>query len=124
MSFNTRHKSFAASAAIGQYLIAQYTANRGEVAPATAATQKLAGAVDIGAGAAGQMVDVSIGGESKVKLGGVVAAGDPVTANAAGKGVVAAFAAGQTKYVIGYAMEPGVADDIIAYRVAPGVIAG
>lgn len=124
MSFNTQHKSFAASAAIAQYLIAQYTATRGQVAPATASSQKLAGAVDIGADAAGEMVDVAIGGEAKVKLGGVVAAGDPITSDAASKGVVAVFAAGQTRYIIGFAMEPGVANDVIAYRVAPSIMAG
>jgi hypothetical protein len=124
MSFNTQHLSFSITAALGPNRIAAYTANRGEVAPATAATQKLAGAVDLGADAAGQMVDVEIGGIGKVRLGGVVAAGDPITSDANSKGVAASFAAGQTRYVIGFAIEPGVADDIIRYRVAPSVIAG
>lgn len=124
MSANAQHKSFSITAALAGYLLVAFTANRGEVAPATAATQKIAGPIDLGADAVGAMVDVPMSGIAKVRLGGNVAAGDKLTADANSKAVAAAFAAGQTRYVFGEALEPGVADDIIWYRVAPSVIAG
>ncbi len=124
MSANAQHKSFSITAALAGNLLVAFTANRGEVAPATAATQKVAGPIDLGADAAGAMVDVPMWGMSKVRLGGAVAAGDKLTSDANSKAVVATFTAAQTKYVFGEALEPGVADDIIWYRVAPSVIAG
>lgn len=124
MSANAQHKSFFITGALGAGLLVAFTANRGEVAAATAATQKIAGPIDLASKAAGDMVDVPMLGVSKVKIGGNVAAGDKLTSDANSKAVVAAFAAGQTRYVFGEALEPGVADDIIWYRVAPSVIAG
>lgn len=124
MSANAKHKSFSITAALAQHLLVAFTANRGEVAPATAATQKIAGALDMGADGAGAMVDVPMEGLAKARLGGNVAAGDKLTSDANSKAVVATFAAGQTRHVFGEALEPGVADDIIWYRVAPSVIAG
>jgi len=124
MSANAKHKSFSITAALAQHLLVAFTVNRGEVAPATAATQKIAGALDMGADAAGDMVDVPMEGIAKVRLGGVVAAGDKLTSDGNSKAVVATFTAAQTKHVFGEALEPGVANDIIWYRVAPSVIAG
>lgn len=124
MSANAAHKSFSISAALGQFLLVQFTGTRDQVAPATAATQRIAGAIDMGADAANDMVDVPIWGVGKVRLGGTVAAGDPLTADAQSRAVVAAFAASQTRNVFGRALEPGVSGDIILYQVAPSVIAG
>jgi hypothetical protein len=115
-------RSYEASVAIGAYLIVKFTdtANSSKIGPATAATDPLVAATgQIGADV-GDMCDVDRLGIGKVRLGGAVAAGDPITANAASKGVKATVL-GQR--IIGYAEEPGVADDIIDYFIAPGVMA-
>jgi hypothetical protein len=122
MSANFVSRSFKAAGAIGDRLITKYTANRGEVAQASAATDRLAGAVEIGAEAAGDIVDVAREGMGKVTVGGVVAAGDHLTGDANGKAVKAVGVAGQSIFVIGQAEEPGVANDIIHYTIAPSVI--
>jgi hypothetical protein len=122
MSANFVSRSFKAAGAIGDRLIVKYTANRGEVAQASAATDKLAGVVELGADAGGDIVDVAREGMGKVTAGGVVAAGDLLTSDGAGKAVTAAGVAGETVFVIGQAEEPGVANDIIHYTIAPSVI--
>lgn len=117
MSANSIFRSYVAAAPIGARLIVKYTNNRNEVAQAAAATDRLAGVTELGAEAAGGMVDVAREGMSKVTLGGIVSAGDFLTSDAGGKAVAAA--AGQ--WVIGQAEEPGVANDVIHYTIAPGV---
>lgn len=121
---NAVHKSFVATAAISAKHLVKFTANAGEVAPATAATDKLAGVADLGATVSGEMVDVAIGGMDEVVAGGNIAAGDKLTSDANGKAVVATFAAGVTTHVVGVALAPGVDGDLISYLVAPSVIAG
>lgn len=116
--------SYEAAAAIGACLIVAFVdaANSSKVGPAASATAPLAGTTGrVGASAAGQMVDVEKLGVAQVTLGGAIAAGDPLTANAAAKAVKATVA-GQR--IIGFAEEPGVADDIVNYLVAPGVLGG
>jgi hypothetical protein len=113
-----------ASAPIGGYLIAAFTdaANSSKVGPATAATQPLVGTTNsLGVKTAGDVVDIERSALPKVRLGGPVAAGDPLTANAASKAIEATVT-GQR--IIGFAEEPGVADDVIDYFAAPGIYAG
>jgi hypothetical protein len=124
MSANAEFKSFKAAADIAPNSIVKFTANAGEVAPATAATDKIAGVTDSVAVSAGQMVDVAIEGILPVKAGGNIAAGDPLTANANSKAVAATFTAATMKFVIGRALAPAVADDLVLFQVAPSVIAG
>jgi hypothetical protein len=115
--------SYEASAAIGAYLIVAFSdaANSSKVAGATSATAPLVGTTgQVGASAAGQMVDVERTNVPRVTLGGTVAAGDPLTSNNASKAIKATVA-GQR--VIGFAEQPGVANDIINYAAAPGVLA-
>lgn len=121
---NATHKSFVVSAAVTAKRIVAFTANAGEVAPATAATDKLAGVADLGATAAGQIVDVPITGESEVTAGGNIAAGDKLTTDGFGRAVAATFGVGVAKHVIGVALAPGVAGDLVPYLVALSVIAG
>lgn len=121
---NATHMSFTASAAITAKRLVKFTGNAGEVAPATAATDKIAGAADLGATAAGQMVDVAISGQSEAIAGGNIAAGDKLTSDANGKAVAATLSAAATKHVFGVALAPGVDGDIIPYLVAHSVIAG
>lgn len=115
-------RSYELSAALGAYLIAKFTdtANSSKIGPATAATDPLVGTTGQIGGDVGDMCDIDRAGIGKVRLGGTVAAGDPITANAASKGVKA-VTLGQR--IIGFAEEPGVADDLIDYLIAPGVLA-
>ncbi|MCC3246146.1 DUF2190 family protein [Methylocystis sp. WRRC1] len=124
MSASPCFKSFSITAAAAAKTIVKYTSNRGEVAPATAATDKIAGVIDMGATGAGQMVDVAIDDVHEVTLGGTVAAGDPLTSDANSKAVAATFTSGQMKHVIGFALVSGVAGDVIPFQVSKGVIAG
>jgi hypothetical protein len=116
--------SARATGAIPAKTIVKFTGNPDEVAPATAATDPLAGVVDLGATLAGQMVDVAYGDVCEVVAGGAIAAGDPLTANAAGRAVAAVKVAGQTVRVIGFAKAAAVDGDIVDFIVAPSLIVG
>lgn len=94
-------------------------ATSSSVAPATGGTASLVGVADAMGAVAGGMCDVMRGGLVPVKLGGPVAAGDPITANATAQGIKAT--AGD--HIIGTADQPGVAGDIIDVFFAPGVAA-
>ncbi len=74
--------------------------------------------------AAGQTATIQVSGVARVKLGGTVNAGDPITSNASGLGVTAAPAAGVNAYILGIALEAGVSGDLIDVLIAPGRIQG
>lgn len=116
-------RSYEASALIAANRIVAFSdaANSSKIATASAATQPLAGTTGQLGGAAGTMVDVAKSGVPTVQLGGTVGAGDPLTSNGVGKAIKATIA-GQR--IIGTAEQPGVADDIIDYFSAPGVLGG
>lgn len=92
------------------------------VQQATGSTLPFVGVSDTLGADAGDMCDVHRAGLPGVKLGGTVQAGDPLTSDANGKAVKAVPGAGTTVYLFGYADEHGVADDIIDYFAAPGVL--
>ena len=110
-----------ASAAIAAYLIVAFSdpENSSEIAGATGPTDPLCGTTGKIGGAAGDMVDRTLSGIGSVTLGGPVSAGDRLTSDADGKAVTTTTAGHR---IIGFAEEPGVADDIIDYFAAPGVI--
>lgn len=120
----TLTKSYAALAAIaGNSLVAfADPANSTAVALATGAGSPLLGSSDRLDTAIDDMCDVNRGGIPQVRLGGTVAAGDPLTSDADGKAIKAVAAAGTTVWIVGYADAPGVADDIVDYLFAPGVL--
>lgn len=124
MSALAQFRSYRAAVDIPANSIVRFTTNAGEVTLATAVTDKLAGVTDNVAVKAGDQVDVAYDGILPVKAGGNIAAGDPLTTNAASKAVVATFAATQMRHVIGRALAPAVADDLVLFHVAPSVIAG
>lgn len=124
MSALTQFRSYKAAVDIAANSIVKFTANAGEVTLATAATDKIAGVTDNVAVKAGDQVDVAYDGILPVKAGGNIAAGDMLTANAASKAIAATFTAAQMKFVIGRALAPAVADDLVLFHVAPSVIAG
>lgn len=124
MSNTLLWKNKKASGAIAAYRLVKATANDGEVAVATNPTDALMGTTGILDAADGQAVDIAQGGHSEVQVGGAVGHGDPLTAGAGGKAVVANPGAGVRHRIIGFAAESGTADAVIAYVFAPGFITG
>lgn len=116
MGINALFRGFNAEAAVSAYTIVKPGASGG-VVPATAATDKVLGTSDELDKAIGEVVDVAIGPVNKVKLGGTVAAGDWLTANASSLAIATTTAGHQ---VIGRAEIAGVAGDIVNYLRAPG----
>jgi hypothetical protein len=112
----------ATAAAIAGYLIVKASAANGTVEIASAATDLLIGAIDsLGVEASG-IADISLVGQGEVRLGGTVAFGEPLTADAAGKAIKALPANSTQVRIIGFAHAAGVADDIIPYHIAPGCL--
>ena len=120
----TEFKSLAAQSAVAAFLILKPGTADMTVVPAAAATDLLIGTADSLDKAADEMVDLDLRPIAEVKLGGSVTRGQPITSNAAGKGVAAAPAAGSNVRIIGFAAKSGVADDVIPYFRAPGVMQG
>lgn len=120
-----RIMSFEASAAVrGRRLVAG-SGSGALVREATAGTDKIIGATgQMGADAAGDMVDVIVDGPVEVVFGGNVSAFDPVTADAQGRAVVAAPGAGVTHRIAGFALVDGVVGDIGRVQIAPSLIKG
>jgi hypothetical protein len=107
---------------VGENLIVRPVAG-GKVAVASGSTAALTG-VALYDAAAGQTATIQVAGIARVKLGGTVSAGDPITSNASGQGVAAAPAAGVNAWIVGIAQESGVAGDLIDVQIAPGRIQG
>ena len=107
---------------VGENLIVRWTAG-GKVAVANGSNIAVTG-VSLYDTPAGQTASIQVSGIARVKLGGTVNANDPITSDANGQGVIANPAAGVNAYVIGYAMESGVAGDLIDVQLAPGRIQG
>lgn len=120
------YKSRPIVADIGGCLLAAFTGTGDRVALATAPGQPLAGITDTVGGKAGYgLVDLQLSEIADIRFGGTVAAGDPITADAQGRGVKAVKpGAGATVYIIGFAQGPGVVDDIGKVLVAPQILLG
>lgn len=118
-------KTYFAGAAIAAHrIVAPNGTDDLTVIQAAAATSKSIGVSDLGADASGDRVDVIISDIALVEYGGNVAEGDPLTADADGKAVVAAPAVGANVRVIGFATVNGVSGDIGSVRIAPSVMQG
>lgn len=106
-------RSFEAATDVEGYTIATFAspATDNTVGEAASNTNALIGVFDKLGGTAGQMVDVHFAGMVEVKLGGAVEAGQAITSDASGHGVLAAAGAGV--HIIGFAAEPGASGDII-----------
>lgn len=119
-----QHRSVLAQAVIASFLIIKHGNADNSAALATAPTDLLLGTNDSLEKAVGELVDYPTAGTGQVKLGGIVTRGQPITADAASKGVAAAPAAGVNNRIIGFALQSGVADDVIDYDIAPGYVQG
>lgn len=122
---NPHIKTFVASGAIGHRRLVKFTANDGEVALATAATDIIAGVTDFPSGAAdGERIDVILFGPAEVVAGGTIAPGAAITAGAAGAAVAAAPAAGVNNITAGFVMAGAVAGDFVRAFIQRGSIQG
>jgi|694.fasta_scaffold07757_10 hypothetical protein len=119
-----------AGAAIARRRIVKYGAGDELVIQAAAATDLLIGvsddAGDIPApvGTDYYRVDVIDDGYALVDCGGTVTRGQFVTADANGKAVPAAPAAGVNVQYVGQAHSSGVSGGVISVKIGPGVIQG
>lgn len=114
-------KSYRSDAAVLAKRIVKAGAADGSIAQAAAATNAIMGVSDsLGASAAGQIMDVVVGGYANVIYGGTVTRGAPLTSDAAGKAIVATVL-GQR--LIGFAAVAGVAGDEGTVHVQLGVFA-
>lgn len=113
---------YTAGAAVLPRRIVKFGAADGQAIQAAAATDKLIGVSDsLGAAAAGDRVAVYQSGDAvEIDVGGNITRGDQVTADANGKAVTAAPAAGAACRVIGIANNSYVAGDVGEFRLAPG----
>jgi len=118
-------KSVKCTAAIATaFLIAKFGADDDTLSQATASSEDLVGVFQHTTSAAAEEVRVMLDGISRVKLGGTVTRGGPITSDANGKGVAAAPGAGANANIIGRALAPGVADDVIPVLLSFGRIQG
>ena len=118
-------KSVKCTAAIGAaFTIGKFGADDDTVSLAGAATDMLTGVFQHATANAGDEVRVMLDGITKIKLGGTVTRGQPLTSDASGQAVAAAPAAGTNARVVGIAMASGVSGDIITMLIAPSVMQG
>ena len=111
--------NYKAAGAVGKYLLLKFGSNDGEVAVATAATDKLiAVSTDIAA-ADTERADGVRSGLAPVIYGGTVARGDLLTADSTGRAIATTTASNR---VIGIAEVSGVVGDIGAVFIAPALI--
>lgn len=105
------------TAAIAAHRILKGHTEDGQVTQAALATEKLVGiAGREGCDAAGDHMDVAVGGIAVVEYGGAVAYGDLLTSDAQGR-AVAATVSGSS--VIGQAQEKGVLGTLGSCLIAP-----
>jgi hypothetical protein len=124
VSNNLLTKSFTAEGAIARYTIVKVGAADYGVLAAAAATDKIIGVTTEVDATIGERTDVIFSGIADVKLGGTVARGDLVTANASGHGVTAAPGVGANNRIIGFALVSGVSGDIIPVMISQGSVQG
>ncbi len=118
-------KNFLATTALAHRRQVKAGANDGEVALATAPTDNIIGVTDHPGGAAiGDRVDVVLLGETELEIGGTITPGAFFTADANGKGVAAAPAAGVNARTGGLMTIGAVSGDIARVLVTPSRIQG
>jgi len=117
-------KTYSAGAAISGARLVKFGASDGVVVQAAAATDAIIGVHGTLDAASGADADVIHLGIAHVRLGGNVTRGALLTADANGKAVAAAPAAGANNRTIGFARQSGVADDIIEAFIVPSIHQG
>lgn len=112
-------RSYAAQAAVEAFRIIKPGAADQSAIKAAAATDFLMGTSDSLDKATGEMVDVYASPMGEVRLGGTVARGAALTSDANGKAISTTTVGHR---IIGFAEASGVADDVIPYLRALGVV--
>lgn len=114
-------KTFVAAGDIGHRRLVKFTANDGEVALATAATDKIAGVADFPSGAkSGERIDIVLFGPAEVVAGGAITAGSEITAGAAGVAVAAAPASGASAVTAGFVLSGAASGDFVRALIQRG----
>ncbi len=117
--------NYVADSAIPKYRLVKLGMGDRSVTPAVAATDSSIGVTHELDTAAGERVDVWHVGIAYVEAGAAVTCGAPVTADAQGRGVTAAPAAGSNARVVGFALEAATAaGDVIRVLLSPCVMQG
>lgn len=118
------NKNYTAEGAIAAHRIVKPGSADGKAAQAAAATDYLMGVCEAVGPADGERCDITKSGIADVEYGGAVTRGQPVTADADGKAVAAAPAAGSNVRIVGFAEVSAVAGDIGPLLIAPGLMQG
>lgn len=113
-------KAYVADADIAPYLIVKAGSVDGNIALATANTDKIKGVSSNVGTAQGQECDVIHDGIANVTAGGTVADGDWLTVDASSRAITAAPAAGTNVQVLGKAMTSAVVGDVFPVLIALG----
>lgn len=117
-------KAFTAGGAIAPYRLVKFSAAETVVQSAAAADAHVGVNTDLTV-ALGERVEVMTHGIAYVEAGAAITIGTLITADAQGRGVTAAPAAGANNRVIGIAMEAAsAAGDIIRVLLSPGSVQG
>lgn len=114
-------RAYEATAAIAAFKVVKFSdaANNSKIAPASANTDPVLGVSSSMPAAIGDMADVVQHGIGLVTLGGTVTAGAELTSDASGNAIAAVPTAGVFMSVVGKALAPGVAGDVIEVLVMP-----
>ena len=114
-------RAYEASAALAVFKIAKFsdTAASSKIATAAGNTDPFVGVTGNLAAGIGDMCDVIQHGIGLVTLGGTVTAGAELTSDASGNAIAAVPTAGVFMSVVGKALAPGVAGDVIEVLVSP-----
>lgn len=116
-------KNFTADTVIEKRRIVQFGSGEARAAIATGGT-RLLGVSGVRGAQQGERIDVYLGDIQSLELGGAVAYGDYLTADATGKAIKAEPAVGVQIEVIGRALADAVAGAIIDVRINPQQIMG
>lgn len=117
-------RNFKAEAAVAAFTIVKHGTADGQVVPGAAATDKLLGVSTDIAALINERCDVILSGIADVLYGGTVTRGDILTADASGRAVTAAPAAGANNRLIGVAMVSGVVGDVGQVDINQGSLQG
>lgn len=118
MAINSDFRGRVAEGSVPAYSIVKGGTAAGSCVVAAAATDALLGTSDELDHVAGEVVDIAVGPVPKVRLGGNVTVGAPLTSNGSGA-AIATTTAGHR--IVGFAEQAGVSGDVITYLRAPGV---
>jgi hypothetical protein len=118
-------KTFYSTAAITKHRLVIPGSADNTCTEASAATGLLIGVcADLGAGAAGEPVDIILDGIANVEYGGDVTRGQLLTSDGSGRAITATASAGANIRIVGVAMVSGAVGDIGSVKLSQGSLQG